>query len=264
MTELVIVERNGDCLVIKLNRPASMNAFTIGMHGELAAALELAKDETLRSVILTGNGRAFCAGQDLQETLAKDSPISDFGDHLDRYYNPLVRAIRALPIPVLAAVNGVAAGAGANLAFACDIVIAARSARFIQSFAKIGLVPDSGGTWLLPRLVGPHRARALAMLGEPLDAETARQWGLVWNVVDDETVLDATLAVANKLAALPPSGLALIKQALDDAMGTSFDEQLDVESKLQRVAGALPDHREGVRAFIEKRAPNFAPRNSAS
>jgi len=241
-----------------------MNAFTIGMHGELAAALELAKDETLRSVILTGNGRAFCAGQDLQETLAKDSPISDFGDHLDRYYNPLVRAIRALPIPVLAAVNGVAAGAGANLAFACDIVIAARSARFIQSFAKIGLVPDSGGTWLLPRLVGPHRARALAMLGEPLDAETARQWGLVWNVVDDETVLDATLAVANKLAALPPSGLALIKQALDDAMGTSFDEQLDVESKLQRVAGALPDHREGVRAFIEKRAPNFARRISAS
>src|SRR5882757_690809 len=265
VSDLVLTVVRDGYRVLTLNRPDRLNSFSAEMHTALMAALTAAEDDkSCRALILTGAGRGFCAGQDLSDGVFTPGETPDLSVPIQKYYNPLVRKRRNIPIPVLCAVNGVAAGAGANLAFACDIVIAARSARFIQSFAKIGLVPDSGGTWLLPRLVGLHRARALVMLGEPLDAETAHQWGLVWNVVDDETLLDATLAVANKLAALPPSGLALIKQALDDAMGTSFDEQLDVESKLQRVAGTLPDHREGVRAFIEKRAPNFARRISAS
>lgn len=265
LSEPVVIERRSNCLVVRLNRPASLNAFTVGMHQALLAAIASAKtDPQLRSVVLTGAGRAFCAGQDLQESMAADGPISDLGEHLDRFYNPLIRALRDLPIPVIAAVNGVAAGAGASLAFACDIVVAARSARFVQSFSKIGLVPDSGATWTLPRLVGPLRARAMTLLGEPLDAQTALAWGLVWSVVDDDALLDAALAVADRLAALPPTGLALTKQALDAAMEVSLDRQLDTERDLQSKAGASADHREAVRAFVEKRAPVFASGSTTS
>ena len=265
MPDPVTTERIRHCLVIRLNRPASMNAFTIDMHQALIRVLGAAKDDPdLRSIILTGAGRAFCAGQDLQESMAPDGPIADLGEHLDHFYNPLIRALRSLHLPVIAAVNGVAAGAGSSLALACDIVVAARSARFVQSFSKIGLVPDSGATWLLPRVVGSLRARAMTLLGDALDAPTAHAWGLVWSVVEDEILLDAAMAIADRLAALPPVGLALTKQALDESMDVSLDRQLDVERDLQSVAGASANHREAVRAFVEKRAPVFKIGNTAS
>lgn len=261
MSDTVIAEHRRHCMVVRLNRPASLNAFTVEMHEALIATLASARsDPELRSVILTGAGRAFCAGQDLQESLDPKGLISDLGQHLERFYNPLVRAVRDLPIPAIAAVNGVAAGAGSSLALACDIVLAGRSARFVQSFSRIGLIPDSGGTWLLPRLVGPIRARAMALLGDPVDAPTALAWGLVWSVVEDSALLGAAMAVADRLAKLPPAGLKLTKQALDAAMDVSFDRQLDIERDLQSVAGSSEHHREAVRAFIEKREPVFQTR----
>lgn len=265
MPDPVTTERIRNCLVIRLNRPTSMNAFTVDMHEALIRTLGAARDDAdLRSVILTGAGRAFCAGQDLQESIDPEGPIADLGDHLDRFYNPLIRVLRSLPLPVIAAVNGVAAGAGSSLALACDIVVAARSARFVQSFSKIGLVPDSGATWLLPRMAGPLRARAMTLLGDVLDAPTAHAWGLVWSVVEDEALLDAAMEIADRLAALPPDGLALTKQALDASMDVSLDRQLEIERDLQRVAGASMHHREAVRAFVEKRAPVFKLGNMAS
>ena len=261
----VIIEPRDRCAIVRLNRPASLNALTVPMLRQLLAFLTSVEDDPeIRSVVLTGVGRAFCAGQDLRESMDPDGPIKDHGEHLDRVYNPLIRKLRSLPIPVIAAVNGTAAGAGASLAFACDIVVAARSASFIQSFSRIGLVPDSGATWILPRLAGLHRARAMVLLGDSLDAETAHSWGLVWSVVDEERLLDAALAIAGRIAALPPTGLALTKKALDQAMTTSLDQQLDVERGLQSAAGASSDHQEAVRAFIEKRAPVFTQEKIAS
>lgn len=258
----ILIETAGQSRIIRLNRPDNLNSFTVALHEELLAALRAAADDgAVRSVILTGAGRAFCAGQDLQESSDVNGPIKDLGDHLRKTYNPLVRTIRGLPIPVIAAVNGVAAGAGMSLALSCDTVIAARSARFAPSFSKIGLVPDSGGTWILPHLVGPMRARQLALLSEVIDAETALQWGMVTKLVEDNVLMQEARAMAARFEALPPSGLTLIKRALNDALETGFDDQLERECALQSEVGKSPDHREAVQAFIEKRVPVFAPRN---
>ncbi len=259
MSESVVMTRRGHSLVIQLNRPGRMNAFTVEMHRSLLAALQSIEDDaSIRCIVITGAGAAFCAGQDLGEAALVNGPIGSLGDHLDRFYNPLIRTLRSLQIPVIAAVNGVAAGAGASLALTCDIVVASRSARFIQSFTRIGLVPDSGATWLLPRLVGPQRARAMILLGDPVDAETALQWGLVWALFDDDQLVDAALALAERLAALPRLGLSLAKQALNGAFDATLDRQLDVERDLQTLAGASPDYREALSAFLEKRAPVYA------
>jgi len=260
LSQTVQTETMGQCRIIRLNRPDSLNSFTIELHQALIAALRAAgKDETLRSVILTGAGRAFCAGQDLQESSAATGKIGEIGDHLRNHYNPLVRTIRELPIPVISAVNGVAAGAGMSLALSCDVAVAAKSARFMPSFTKIGLVPDSGATWMLPRLVGPMRARLMALLCEPVDAETALSWGLVTAVAEDDKLLDTALEYAQRFAALPPSGITLTKQALEDGMDVSFNTQLENECTAQTEAGKSPHHAEAVAAFIEKRPPVFTP-----
>lgn len=252
----ILVENKGAWSLVTLNRPERLNSFDAGMHRALAAALKgLDDDETCRAVMITGAGRGFCAGQDL-EALPKDG----VGDVIGEFYNPLVRRIRAMAKPVVAAVNGVAAGAGANFALACDIVVAARSAKFIQSFAMIGLVPDSGGTWFLPRLVGDARARALALTGEAVDAEQAAEWGMIWKALDDETMLYEAQSLTAHLSTQPTAALALIKKALDAAAGNSLDRQLDLERDLQKEAASMPDYKEGVRAFLEKRPPHFTGR----
>ena len=229
------------------------------MHKLLRQALERAADEPgIRALLLTGAGRGFCAGQDLSERdVSPGAAPIDLSVSLGSYYNPLVRRLRELPKPVVCAVNGVAAGAGANLALACDIVLAGRSAFFIESFSKIGLVPDAGGTWFLPRLVGSARAMGLALLGEKLTAEQAAQWGLIWKVVEDAKLLDEALALAKSLANGPTKGYGLIKKAMHASFGNSLDAQLDLERDLQRDAGHSEDYREGVSAFKEKRAPRF-------
>jgi 2-(1,2-epoxy-1,2-dihydrophenyl)acetyl-CoA isomerase len=248
---------------ITLNRPDKLNSFTQEMHAALADALQEAEhDATVRAVLLTGAGRGFCAGQDLSDPSISplgDTP-PDLGAAIERYYGPLIRRVRALPKPVVCAVNGIAAGAGANLALACDIVLAAKSASFVQAFCKIGLVPDSGGTFLLPRLIGLARARALALLGEKLSAETAASWGMIWRVVEDDALLAEATALARQLATQPTAGLALIKRALDQSLTNDLDQQLDLERDLQREAGRTEDYREGVQAFFQKRAPNFVGR----
>jgi 2-(1,2-epoxy-1,2-dihydrophenyl)acetyl-CoA isomerase len=239
-----------------LNRPDRLNAFTADMHAELAQALDAAaQDRTCRALLLTGEGRGFCAGQDLGER-SGGGPI-DLGETLDRLYNPLIRRLRALPIPVVCAVNGVAAGAGVSVALACDIVLAARSAKFVQAFTRIGLVPDSGGSFFLPRLVGDARARALLLLAEPITAETAAAWGMIWQVVEDADLAAKAEALTARLAAQPTQALALTKQALVASAGNTLDAQLDLERDLQRLAGRTPDYAEGVAAFIEKRPPVF-------
>ncbi len=244
-------------LTITLNRPDKLNAFNDEMHLALRAAFERARDdEAVRAVLLTGAGRGFCAGQDLGDRdPAKGTP--DLGHTIETFYNPLLRLIRSLEKPVICAVNGVAAGAGANIAIACDITLAARSARFIQAFAKIGLVPDSGGTWSLPRLIGEARAKALALTAEPLDAETAANWGLIWRAVDDDKLMAEATALASRLAAGPTKGLGLTKRAIQSAATHSLDEQLDLERDLQREAGRSADYAEGVAAFLAKRKPEF-------
>lgn len=260
----VLVEAAGSYRLITLNRPDRLNAFTVDLHRALRAALdEAARDDACRAVILTGAGRGFCAGQDLVERLGDAQATPDLGATIEAFYNPLIAALRALPLPVIAAVNGVAAGAGANLALACDIVLAGRSAKFIQAFTKIGLVPDSGGTWLLPRLVGSARARGLALLAEPLPAEKAEAWGLVWKVVDDAALLDEARATALALAALPAEGLALTKQALALGESNGLEAQLEVERDLQRRAGRTADYREAVAAFVGKRPPAFRAKRPA-
>ena len=254
MDDSVLVERDGAVLRLTLNRPDRLNAVTGPLHQALMAALDrAATDAGVRAVLLTGAGRGFCAGQDLSEV----SPGQDLGDTLQQRFNPLVRAVRAMPKPIVCAVHGVAAGAGANLALACDIVIAAQSARFIQSFVRIGLLPDAGGTWLLPHLAGDARARGMAMLGEPVPAPQAAEWGMIWRVVPDDALLDEAAKVAIQLAALPTQAMRLIKQALEAAGANSLDRQLDVERDLQAEAGRTPDFQEGVRAFLEKRPPVF-------
>ena len=241
---------------ITLNRPERLNALNVEMAAALDAAFdEAAADKTCRALLLTGAGRGFCAGQDLTEIVGA-SP-ADL-ERLLEHYHPLILKIRALSIPVVCAVNGVAAGAGANLALACDIVLAARSATFVQAFARIGLIPDCGGTWFLPRLVGTARARALAFLAEPLPAETAAEWGLVWRMTEDERLLPEAEALAARLASQASNALALTKRALDATGENTLAQQLDLEGELQRQAGAHPDHAEGVRAFLEKRPAAFA------
>lgn len=256
--ETIRFEVRDGVATLTLNRPDKLNSFNEQMHRELAAALDRVEaDATVRAVLLTGAGRGFCAGQDLSDRSFPDGESPDLGDTLERFYNPLVRRLRALPRPIVCAVNGVAAGAGANLALACDIVLAARSAKFIQAFCKIGLVPDSGGTFLLRRLIGEARAKALALLGEPVTAEQAEAWGLIWKAVDDAALMDEATRLAHHLARQPTRGLGLIKQAIHASATNSLDAQLDLERDLQREAGRTEDYREGVRAFLEKRAPSF-------
>jgi 2-(1,2-epoxy-1,2-dihydrophenyl)acetyl-CoA isomerase len=260
----VLVAREGGVARLTLNRPDKLNAFTAELHRELRAALEAAAaDPQCRVVVLTGAGRAFSAGQDLAEVrpAAKDG-APDAGGRLETLYNPLIKLISTMEKPVLAAVNGIAAGAGANVALACDIVYAARSASFLQAFARIGLVPDAGGTWVLPRLVGLARARGLAMLAEPLSAEQAAQWGLIWKVIDDDKLEAEVSAVAGRLAVAPTYGLGLAKRALAASSTNTLAQQLDLERDLQRLAGASPDAVEGISAFLEKRAPKFTGRKA--
>jgi 2-(1,2-epoxy-1,2-dihydrophenyl)acetyl-CoA isomerase len=244
---------------LTFNRPDRLNSITEQMHQEIAAALgTVESDAAVRALLITGAGRGFCAGQDLnfRESLRASGEF-DAGAALERYYNPLIRRLRALRKPVIAAVNGPAAGAGANIAFGCDIVMAARSASFLQAFCRLGLVPDAGGTWVLPRLVGSARAMGLAMLGESLSAEQAAQWGLIWKVVDDEKLMEEARALARKLAHGPTAGLGLIKEALNRSLENGLAAQLDLERDLQRQAARTADFREGVSAFLEKRPPNF-------
>ena len=257
MEPTVLVDRRDGWSVLTLNRPDRLNSFNEEMHRTLAGALaEIEGDASCRAVLLTGAGRGFCAGQDLNDRV-NTGQAPDLGATVEGLYNPLIRRLRRLPKPVVCAVNGVAAGAGANIALACDIVLAARSAKFIQSFAKLGLVPDSGGTYALPRLVGAARARGLALLAEPLPAEKAEEWGLIWKAVDDAALRQEAEALTAHLATQPTQGLALIKQALDASSGNSLDAQLDLERDLMRRAGRMPDYAEGVRAFIEKRPARF-------
>jgi 2-(1,2-epoxy-1,2-dihydrophenyl)acetyl-CoA isomerase len=245
---------------LTLNRPDRLNSFTVAMHEEVRAALAgIRADRAVRCLVLTGAGRGFCAGQDLSDrAVAPGDAPRDLGASIENYYTPLVLALRNLPMPVIAAVNGVAAGAGANIALACDLVFAARSASFIQSFAKIGLVPDSGGTWVLPRLVGRARALGLALLGEKLGAEQAEAWGLIWKCVDDADLMPTVQKVAAQLAAGPTRGLARIKQAMQASDGMSLEQSLDLERDYQRELGRSRDYAEGVAAFAEKRAPRFS------
>lgn len=256
MDDSVRVARQGGVLVLTLNRPERLNAMTAPMTAALSAALAGAEaDADVRAVLLHGAGRGFCAGQDLAEV----APGQDLGDTLERRFNPLIRALRASPLPIVCAVHGVAAGAGANLALACDVVLAARSARFIQSFVRIGLVPDAGGTHVLPRLAGDARARGMALLGEPASGAQAEAWGLVWRAVPDDDLLAEAERVAAQLAAQPAQAVALIKRALNASGANTLDQQLDLERDLQRACGASADFREGVQAFLEKRPARFGP-----
>ena len=255
----ILVDRRAGYRVITFNRPQRLNAFTIPMHQALAPAIaEAEADQSCRALLLTGTGRAFCTGQDLNERVLPSGEVIVPGEALEKYYNPLVRKIRALPFPVVCAVNGIAAGAGCNIALACDIVIAARSASFLQAFARLGLVPDAGGTWLLPRLVGQARARGLALLAEPLPAEKAEEWGMIWKVVDDTALMSEAEKLCAHFATAPTFGLGLIKRAFDAAEDNDLSAQLDLERDSQREAGSHPNYSEGVKAFLGKRKPNFS------
>ena len=259
MSTSILVSVEAGVQRITLNRPDKLNAFNPEMHGLLRAALAQAdSDPAIRCVLLTGAGRGFCAGQDLSEREVKggDAPI-DLSVTISSYYNPLVRRMRALPKPIVCAVNGVAAGAGASIALACDLVLAARSASFIQAFARIGLVPDSGGTYFLPRLVGRARAMGLALLGDKLAAEDAERWGLIWKCVDDDKLPEEAAKLAQALARGPTRGYGLIKRALEASTDNTLDAQLELERDLQREAGFSADYREGVAAFLAKRKPEF-------
>ena len=263
---LVVVTPTGPVLTLALNRPTALNSFTGALHAELLAALEAAAaNPAVRCVVLTGTGRAFCAGQDLADPavapdLTPGAAPKDLGAVIDTLYGPLCQRIRSMPVPVVAAVNGVAAGAGANLALGCDLVLAARSASFIQAFTKIGLVPDTGGTWLLPRLVGRAQALGLALLGDRLPAPEAERLGLIWRCVEDDALQDEAQALAQRLAAMPTKALVATRQALDAAALMDYGQALAHEAALQRTLGASADYREGVEAFTAKRAPRFTDR----
>ena len=259
--ENIRYEEQGAIARITLNRPDKLNSFNVAMHRELREALASAARPEIRVVVLTGAGRGFCAGQDLADAvMATGTEPADLGETVGTWYSPLVRAIRALDKPVIAAVNGVAAGAGCNVALACDLVVATRSASFIQPFCRLGLVPDAGGTWALPRLVGAARAAGLAMLGDKLPAEQAAAWGLIWKCVDDASFAGEIDAMAAQLAIAATKGLALTKRALQASGQHSLDEQLDMERDLQRELGHSADYAEGVSAFLAKRAPHFTGR----
>jgi len=241
---------------ITLNRPDRLNSFTTEMHQELRSALGEAA--SARVVVITGAGRAFCAGQDLNErAVASGGHPVDLGQTVETGWNPLIKLLTTMPQPVIAQVNGVAAGAGANIALACDIVVAGRSAKFIQSFAAIGLIPDSGGSWILPRLVGQARALGLALMGEALSAEKAEEWGLIWKCVDDDILAGEVDTIASKLAALPPLGLAAIKSIIRSTWSRTLDQELHLQRDEMRRLGFTQDYREGVAAFLEKRPAKF-------
>jgi 2-(1,2-epoxy-1,2-dihydrophenyl)acetyl-CoA isomerase len=261
VTQHLIVEDRDAVARITLNRPDVLNSFNRAMAGELTATLSrCGADSSVRAVLLTGAGRGFCAGQDLAEALPKEGQMPDLGDFVRDSWNRVVLAIRTLEKPVVCAVNGTAAGAGANLAFACDIVFASREANFIQSFAKIGVIPDTGGTFILPRLVGLQRASALTMLAEKLPATQAHEWGLVYKVCEPAAVVDEAFACAKQLATQPTRALGLIKRGFNRSLGVDLTAQLAYEEELQREAGRTADYAEGVSAFLEKRAPKFTGR----
>jgi len=257
--ESVRLETADGVATLTLHRPDRLNSFTVAMHGEVRAALdEVDANAAVRCLVLTGAGRGFCAGQDLADrAVAPGSEALDLGASIENHYKPLLLRLRRLRMPTICAVNGVAAGAGANIPFACDLVFAARSASFIQSFAKLGLVPDCGGTWWLPRLVGPARAAGLTLLGDKLGAEQAESWGLIWRCVDDAELMPTALAVAKQLAAGPTRGYVRTREALEANLQRSFEQALEVERDFQRELGRSDDYREGVTAFMEKRAPRF-------
>lgn len=257
--ETIQFEITGGIARLTLNRPDKLNSFNVQMHDEVRAALaQVREDSDCRVLVITGAGRGFCAGQDLGDrAVAPGASAPDLGESIELRYKPLVLALRSLPKPVIAAVNGVAAGAGANIALACDLVIAAKSATFIQSFSKLGLVPDSGGTWTLPRLIGPARAIGLTFLGEKLSAEQAASWGLIWRCVDDAELAGVVDQLARQLAIAPTRGLARTKEAIHTSGLRTLEQQLDVERDFQRELGQSSDYAEGVAAFTEKRAPKF-------
>lgn len=258
--QLVLIADDGAVRTLTLNRPQALNSFTTAMHAELRAALDaVADDAGVRCVVVTGAGRGFCAGQDLNDAGMSSGEV-DVGDVIERLYRPLALRIRSMPVPVVAAVNGVAAGAGANFALGCDLVVAARSASFIQAFSKIGLIPDCGGTWLLPNLVGRARALGLAMTGDKLGAEQAQAMGLIWQCVDDAAFADTVKALAHRLAAMPTKALADTRRAIDTSAAMSYADALRLEADLQRELGHAHDYREGVAAFLAKRAPSFRDR----
>jgi 2-(1,2-epoxy-1,2-dihydrophenyl)acetyl-CoA isomerase len=255
----VLVGTQGAVRTITLNRPATLNSFTAAMHAELLPALDAAAaDASVRAVVVTGAGRGFCAGQDLNDPAMVGNV--DVGAVIERFYRPLATRVRTMPVPVIAAVNGVAAGAGANFALCCDFVIAAKSASFIQAFSKIGLVPDCGGTWLLPRLVGRARALGLAMTGNKLPADEAERIGLIWRAVDDAALAETAAALAERLAAMPSRALAETRRALDAAMAMDFADAITLEADTQRELGRGHDFVEGVTAFFAKRPPVFKDR----
>jgi 2-(1,2-epoxy-1,2-dihydrophenyl)acetyl-CoA isomerase len=259
---LVLVSNQGAVRTFTLNRPQALNSFTAALHRELRAALDAAAaDASVRCVVLTGAGRGFCAGQDLNdEGMGQDGTPADVEGVVERHYKPLALRIRSMPVPVIAMVNGVAAGAGANIALGCDLVVAAKSASFIQAFSKIGLVPDGGGTWLLPRLVGRARAIGLAMTGDKLPAADAAAMGMIWQCVDDAVLLETTMALANRLAGLSARALAATRQVIDEASGLDFDAALSLEARVQGTMSRGHDFAEGVAAFLEKRPAVFTDR----
>jgi 2-(1,2-epoxy-1,2-dihydrophenyl)acetyl-CoA isomerase len=260
--QTILFEVSGGVARLTLNRPDRLNSFNVQMHKEVRDALsQLTNNSEARVLVFAGAGRGFCAGQDLGDrAVAPGGQGVDLGDSIENYYKPLVLALRNLPMPVIGAVNGVAAGAGANIALACDLVIASKSASFVQAFSKLGLVPDSGGTWFLPRLLGNARAMGLALLGDKLPAEQAAQWGLIWRCVEDSEFKTAVDQLATQLAAAPTRGLARTKQAIYESWSHSLEQQLDQERDFQRELGRSQDYAEGVAAFTEKRTPNFTGR----
>lgn len=258
----IIAEEKNGVGYLTFNRPKALNSFNVDMHREVAEVLNLwTKNPDVRCVVISGEGRGFCAGQDLGDRVVDpNAEAPDLGYSIETYYNPLIKTIVNMPKPVICAVNGVAAGAGANIALACDLVIAAKSANFVQAFCRLGLVPDSAGTWFLPRAVGHARAMGLALLGDKLPAETAKEWGMIWDVVEDAELKTKVTELAERLAKQPTFGLSLIKKAIHQSSNNTFDEQVLLERDLQRIAGRSEDYREGVQAFMNKREPNFKGR----
>ncbi|EHU1481724.1 phenylacetate degradation putative enoyl-CoA hydratase PaaB [Acinetobacter baumannii 144107] len=258
----IIAEEKNGVGYLTFNRPKALNSFNVDMHREVAEVLnQWTKNPEVRCVVISGEGRGFCAGQDLGDRVVDpNAEAPDLGYSIETYYNPLIKTIVNMPKPVICAVNGVAAGAGANIALACDLVIAAKSANFVQAFCRLGLVPDSAGTWFLPRAVGHARAMGLALLGDKLPAETAKEWGMIWDVVEDAELKAKVTELAERLAKQPTFGLSLIKKAIHQSSNNTFDEQVLLERDLQRIAGRSEDYREGVQAFMNKREPNFKGR----